>query len=77
MTVSINDEVKSDGLDIFAAAGGANKALNLVYDGVAPKNGIIAIRFKGNSVKGCNSEAIVQAIEVSPGSGGSTTALKQ
>jgi Malectin domain len=76
MTVSVNDEVKTDGLDPFAAAGGANKALDLVYDGIAPKNGMIAIRFKGNPLTGCDSEAIVQAIEVGPGPGGTATALK-
>jgi hypothetical protein len=76
MTISVNDEVKTDGLDLFTAAGGANKAMDLVYDGIAPKNGIIAIRFKGNPVGECNSEAIVQAIEVGPGPGSTATAVK-
>jgi hypothetical protein len=67
MTILVNDEVKADDLDPFAAAGGANRALELVYDGITPKNGMIAIRFTGKSAAGCNSEAIVQAIEVGPG----------
>jgi Malectin domain len=70
MTILVNDEIKADELDPFGAAGGANRALDLVYDGITPKNGMIAVRFKGNPGAGCNSEAIVQAIEVGPGPGG-------
>ena len=70
MTILVNDEPKTEGMDVFATAGGANKAVDLVYNDIAPKNGMIAIKFKGNAVAGCNSEAMVQAIEVGPGPGG-------
>ena len=70
MTVSINGRNVVEGFDVFATAGGANKAVDLVYDGIQPRNGIIDIRFQGSSVAGCQTEAMVQAIEVGPGDGG-------
>ena len=69
MTILVNDEPKTEDLDVFAAAGGANKALELVYNDISPKNGMIAIKFKGNALAGPPSEAMVQAIEVGPGPG--------
>jgi len=70
MTVSINDEPKVSRMDLFATAGAPNTAIDLVYDNVSPKNGIIAIGFSGDTRKGGRSDAIVQAIEVGPGPGG-------
>lgn len=70
MTVFINGEPKVSRMDLFATAGGPNTAIDLVYDNVSPKNGIIAIGFSGDPLKGNRSDAIVQAIEVGPGPGG-------
>lgn len=67
MTILVNDEPKSEGIDVFTLAGGANQALEIVYNDIHPKNGVIAIRFKGDAVSGASGEAMVQAIEVGPG----------
>jgi len=62
MNVLINgDEVVKD-LDVAEKAGGYGKALDLPFEPVKPKNGVIEIRFKASKGK----EAIVQAIEVIP-----------
>jgi hypothetical protein len=42
------------------------RAVDLVFNGIAPQNGIISIRFTGPK----GGEAIVQAIEIGPGEGG-------
>jgi hypothetical protein len=55
-----------EGFDVFATAGGAQRAVDLVFDGIQPRNGIIDIRFLGMGGR----EAMVQAIEVAPGPGG-------
>ena len=62
-------------MDIAATAGGKNKAVDLVSNMVKPKNGVISVRFSGSWVKDSKgktvrNEAIAQAIEVGPGSGG-------
>jgi hypothetical protein len=54
--------------DVIATAKGRNKAVDLIFKNIVPRNGIIQIRFKGlpfskgNSME--NSEAFVQAVEV-------------
>jgi len=58
------------GLDVWATAGGANKAVDLIYNDVLPQNGVIAIRLEGTALRGGKGEAMVQAIEVAPGDGG-------
>jgi hypothetical protein len=50
----------------YATVSGFGRAVDLVFNDVKPQHGIIRIRFKGHD----NHEAIVQAIEVSPGPGG-------
>ena len=70
ITIYINGEKVADGFDVFATAGGANRAVDLVYNGIRPKNGIIAVRFVGSKIGGCQRDAMVQAIEVGPGDGG-------
>ncbi len=42
------------------------RAVDLVFNGIEPKNGVIDVRFEGSY----GGEAIVQAIEVGPGDGG-------
>jgi hypothetical protein len=49
-----------------ARPAGLNRAVDLVFNDIKPKNGVISIRFKGSQ----GGEAIVQAIEVGPGDGG-------
>jgi Malectin domain len=71
MTIYINDQKMADGFDVFATAGVANRAVDVVYNQVQPQNGVIAIRFVGESIEGRPTEAMVQAIEVGPGDGGS------
>lgn len=67
MTIYINGEKKAEGLDVWTAAGGINKAVDVVYNDVHPQNGIIAIRFAGSKVDGFQQEAMVQALEIGPG----------
>ncbi len=70
ISIYINHERVISGFDVFATAGGANRGVDLVYNGIRPKNGIIAIRFVGSKIDGCQRDAMVQAIEVGPGYGG-------
>jgi hypothetical protein len=67
MSIAINGDIKTDRLDIFATAGAPHKAVVLVYNDIQPKDGIIEIRFKGDALRGCTSEALVQAIEIGLG----------
>ncbi len=70
MTIYINGEKVAENLDVYATAGAANKAVDLVYNNIKPKNGAIEVRLKGAIINGCQAEAILQALEVGPGSGG-------
>jgi hypothetical protein len=45
---------------------GMNQAVDLVFDHIMPKHGVIAVRFAGRN----GAEAVVSAIEVGPGPGG-------
>jgi hypothetical protein len=66
MTIQINGVKVAGQLDVFAQAGGPNKAFDLICNDVSPQNGIIQIRFAGDVVKGAQCEAMIQAIEVTP-----------
>lgn len=55
-------EVVSD-MDIAATAGGLGKAVDLAFNDIKPKNGVIAIRFYHRF----SGQAMIQAIEVGPG----------
>jgi hypothetical protein len=58
-------------MDVAATAGGPNKAVDLVFNNIAPRNGAIDVRFVGGDPdKPGSSEAFVQALEVGPRSGG-------
>jgi hypothetical protein len=50
----------------YAVPSGFGRAVDLVFNDIVPKHGIIRIRLKGRD----GHEAIVQAIEVGPGHGG-------
>ncbi|MBN1488659.1 MAG: hypothetical protein JXA69_01975 [Phycisphaerae bacterium] len=72
--ILLNGRKVVERLDVAGTASGVNKAADLVFNGITPKNGIIEIRFTsplvgdgGQTVRG---EAFVQAIEIGPGPGG-------
>ena len=74
MTIIVNGNPFVRNLDTAATAGGANKPVDLVVNGVRPRNGIIEVRFIG-AITGqgeclTRQNAFVQAIEVAPGDGG-------
>jgi hypothetical protein len=62
-SIQIQGKTVAEDLDIAAAAGGAGRALDLVFNDVRPQSGVIAVRF-WNRQKGT---ATVQAIEIGPG----------
>lgn len=73
-SIKINGEAVVKNFDVATTAGGTNHAVDLVFNNVKPRHGIIEIRFTGarvqdgEGVRQC--EAFVQAIEVGPGDGG-------
>jgi len=74
VTVLVNGKERIRRMDIFATAGKANKAADIVFNGLSPLNGLIEVRLKGEPVAGRPSEAVLQALEVGPGDGGSGAA---
>ncbi|MCX7428391.1 MAG: malectin domain-containing carbohydrate-binding protein [Planctomycetia bacterium] len=62
MRVEINAREVVASLDVSARAGGPHKALDLYFDNIRPRNGIIEIRCTAPEP----GEAVVQAIEVLP-----------
>ncbi|MBI5091112.1 MAG: hypothetical protein HZB26_01570 [Candidatus Hydrogenedentes bacterium] len=65
VTVLINGEERVTNMDVAATAGGQHRAVDLVFNGVLPNHGVIELRFRNPA-----GEAMVQAIEVGPGDGG-------
>ena len=65
ITVLINGEERVRDMDVAKTAGGLNRAVDLVFNGIQPSHGVIELRFR-NPV----GIAAVQAIEVGPGDGG-------
>ncbi len=70
MAIRINGKLVVEGLDVFATAGGKNRPVDLVFNNIQPKNGIIEVRFTGETINGHQYEAMVQALEIGPGDGG-------
>lgn len=67
VTVRINGNTAADKLDVAAAAGAPNRALDIRRNGITPRNGVIEFRFiGGDKDAGAPGEAFVQAIEVAP-----------
>ncbi|MBN1419102.1 MAG: hypothetical protein JXP34_10015 [Planctomycetes bacterium] len=64
--IAINGKTVASGFDIAATAGGRFRAVDLVFDGIEPARGVIAIRFAGSA----GGEAIASAIEIGPGPAG-------
>jgi len=66
VSVFVNGEPQIVNMDIAATAGGFNRAVDVVLNGVQPKNGVIEIRLKNEH----GGEAILQALELAQGDGG-------
>jgi len=62
VTIHINGNTIITNMNIAAAAGAINKALDLVFYDISPKNGVIEIRLSNQH----GGEAILQAMEVGP-----------
>jgi hypothetical protein len=77
ITIFINGRKVAEDFDVFATAGGANKAVDLVFNDLEPQNGVLSIRFVGNKIVGYPGEATVQAVEVGPGNGGAGATPKR
>ncbi len=65
ITVLINGAVRANAFDVAKTAGGLNQAVDLVFNKIQPRNGVIELRFRNPG-----GTAFVQAIEVGPGEGG-------
>ena len=75
VSIAINGQAMVSKLDVSATAGGTMKAVDLVFNDIQPRNGVIDIRFTGGDTSmSVAGEAFVQAIEVGPGPGGEGTA---
>jgi hypothetical protein len=69
ITIFVNGQEMTQGLDVWATAGGINKAVDVVYNDIHPQNGVVAVRFVGSKVNGCQQDAMLQALEIGPGEG--------
>jgi hypothetical protein len=76
ITIYVNRQKTTDGLDVWATAGGMNKAVDVVYNDIHPQNGVVAIRFVGSMVSGCQRDAMIQSLEIGPGEGGAGSSPK-
>jgi len=72
--IEINGRRVVERLDVAATAGGPDRAVDLVFNDLAPRNGVIEIRFTAartsDGDKSGRGEALVQALEIGPGKGG-------
>ena len=72
--IRINGRRVVERFDVAATAGGPDRAVDLVFNDIAPVNGVIEIRFtgaaSGNAGEPAGGEAFVQALELGLGSGG-------
>jgi len=75
--ICINGRPVVERLDVAATAGGSEHAVDLVFNDIAPTNGVIEIRFTAARTsegdKTVRGEAFVQALEIGPGRGGKGT----
>jgi len=66
--ILINRRLVAKKLDVTATAGGANKAVDLIFKNIAPSHGVVEVRFKGYQFPGDaasrHAEAFVQALEI-------------
>ena len=72
--IGLNGHEVVRNLDVAATAGGPDKVVDLVFNDVAPQDGVIITRFTSVRVaegdQSTRGEAFVQAIEIGLGSGG-------
>jgi hypothetical protein len=73
--ISINGKQVVNGFNVAATGGGRNRAVDLVFNDLTPRNGVIEIRLKGalrreTAANGDDGEAFLQALEVGLGDGG-------
>lgn len=72
--ISINGRRVVERFDVRATAGGPDRAVDLVFNDLAPRNGIIEVRLTGaerlEGGKTVRGEAFLQALEIGPGHGG-------
>ena len=66
LTIEINGREVVAAMDVAATAGGLNRAVDLVFNDIAPEHGTIAVCFKGSG----DGNAAAQAVEIAPGNGG-------
>jgi hypothetical protein len=64
--VFINGRKVVGDMDVAGTAGGFQKAVDLVFNNIEPRSGVIEVRFSNEH----GGEAAVQALEVGPGAGG-------
>ena len=68
MSIAINGQPVVSQMDVAATAGGPQRAVDLVFNDIQPRNGVIDIRFTGGDADmSLPGEAFVQAIEVGQG----------
>lgn len=72
--ILLNGQTVVERFDVAATAGGADRAVDLVFNGIKPRNGIIEVRLVGAVVADheelVRGEAFIQALEVGRGRGG-------
>jgi hypothetical protein len=66
--ILINGKKVVQELDVTATAGGTNKAVDLIFKNIAPRNGVVGVRFQGfphsEGKAAKRAEAFVQALEI-------------
>ena len=72
--ICINGRRVVERFDVNATAGGLDRAVDLVFNDLEPRNGIIEVRLTGaerlEGGKTVRGEAFLQALEIGPGNGG-------
>ena len=66
VTILINGQEMARDVDLAATAGGMHRAVDLVFEDIAPVHGVIEVRLRNDH----QGEAILQALEIGPGAGG-------
>ncbi len=64
--IAINGKQVAAAFDPLAAAKAPRKAVDLVFPGIAPTRGVIEIRLSGRPIQNVPTEAILQALEITP-----------
>lgn len=72
--IRINGARVVTNLDVAATAGGTNRAVDLVFNDLAPRQGMLEFRLTGGRAadgdRNIRGEAFLQALEIGPGPGG-------